>query len=153
MGFVVCDHLRKFVIWRTLLSNKLMERNPTIYRDAADLKEDYCGLELYLSPEKGEQTQITSDLISEEVRKYAEPKSVPSSHSDQNLRCEGRRADQSTSRVLEPLHDEVRAAESGQVESGQHTHQHPSHLLALRVVGRARRVPARRRRLPSDQRA
>ena len=54
-------------------------------RDAADPKEDYCGLELYLSPEKGEQTQITSDLISEEVRKYAEPKSVVSRDTDQNI--------------------------------------------------------------------
>ena len=45
-------------------------------RGERETKEDYCGLELYLSPEKGEETQITSDLISEEVKKYAQPDSV-----------------------------------------------------------------------------
>lgn len=41
-----------------------------------EFKDDYCGLELYLSPEKGEDTQITSDLISEEVMKYGEVENV-----------------------------------------------------------------------------
>ena len=47
-----------------------MERLLFYSRADKEAKEDYCGLELYLSPEKGEETQITSDLISEELKKY-----------------------------------------------------------------------------------
>ena len=52
------------------------DRSLFLLKGEQDQTEDYCGLELYLSPEKGEQTVITSDLISEEIRKWAEPSNV-----------------------------------------------------------------------------
>ena len=53
-----------------------MERALLYTRGVQDFKEDYCGLELYLSPEKGENTVVTTDLISEEVNKFAKPENV-----------------------------------------------------------------------------
>lgn len=53
-----------------------MERPVVFSRGLQESKEDYCGLELYLSPEKGEATEITSELITAEVRKFGEPESV-----------------------------------------------------------------------------
>lgn len=57
-----------------------MERPLLFSKGLQESKEDYCGLELYLSPEKGEDTEITSDLITEEVRKFGEPESVASTN-------------------------------------------------------------------------
>ena len=43
-----------------------MERPLLFTKGLQESKEDYCGLELYLSPEKGEDTAITSELITQE---------------------------------------------------------------------------------------
>lgn len=53
-----------------------MERPLLFTKGLQESKEDYCGLELYLSPEKGEDTAITSDLITQEVRRFGEPETV-----------------------------------------------------------------------------
>jgi hypothetical protein len=64
----------------------MMEKNQLYQvRAGPDSKEDYCGLELYLSPEKGEETEITADLISEEVGKFGQVEDVVALYQDQDL--------------------------------------------------------------------
>ena len=67
----------------------MMEKNQLFQgRAGRDSIEDFCGLELYLSPEKGEDTEITTDLISQEVGKYGDVEDVPDFYIDQDLRTQ-----------------------------------------------------------------
>lgn len=61
-------------------------------RAGRDSREDFCGLELYLSPEKGEDTEITTDLISQEVGQYGDVEDVRIGYQDKDLRAQGRGA-------------------------------------------------------------
>jgi hypothetical protein len=67
----------------------MMEKNQLYQcRAGRDSREDFCGLELYLSPEKGEDTEITTDLISQEVGKYGDVEDVRAVYQDQDLRTQ-----------------------------------------------------------------
>lgn len=83
---------------------KVERTNLFCRKPTPEVKDDYCGLELYLSPEKGEETQITSDLISEEVKKYGELENVVHSNLDQDLRPQRRRASQSVHQFFKSFH-------------------------------------------------
>lgn len=125
----------------------MLEKNQLNHiRAGLDSREDYCGLELYLSPEKGEDTEITADLISEEVGKYGQVEDVFVFHQDQDLRTQGRRTSEGAPQLYESFHNQSRPAEARQEQAWNDKDQYSSYIFSIVDLRRERRTHASRLR-------